>query len=255
MNGVNFVFLIPSFLLFALLIVAVVYAVKRKEKKLSGKLGEETITSLLQTFANKYGGYVIDDVIIPSGWDSTAQIDAIYVSPKCIFVVEVKDYSGQLYGNDFQKEWTQVLAYGNVKNKMYNPIMQNKTHVDALSRIVKYPGDIISCVVILSADLSGIKTHENVFGYYGFKHFIKETLKSNRREYDYERYYNIIKKYKDNPIKTSEEHTQEIKTRSLRIDNNCCPYCGVPLVLRHSSTGRSFYGCPNYPKCKFTKKQ
>lgn len=28
-----------------------------------------------------------------------------------------------------------------------------------------------------------------------------------------------------------------------------CPKCGVPLVIRKSKRG-TFYGCPNYPKCR-----
>ena len=28
-----------------------------------------------------------------------------------------------------------------------------------------------------------------------------------------------------------------------------CPKCGVPLVIRSGKRG-TFYGCPNYPKCR-----
>jgi DNA topoisomerase-1 len=31
-----------------------------------------------------------------------------------------------------------------------------------------------------------------------------------------------------------------------------CPQCGGDLIERHSKTGRLFYGCSNYPKCRFT---
>lgn len=33
---------------------------------------------------------------------------------------------------------------------------------------------------------------------------------------------------------------------------NLCPNCGVPLVKRRGSYSE-FWGCPNYPKCKYTK--
>ena len=38
-----------------------------------------------------------------------------------------------------------------------------------------------------------------------------------------------------------------------KIDNNICPRCGGKLVLRNGKYG-DFYGCENYPKCKFIKK-
>ena len=35
------------------------------------------------------------------------------------------------------------------------------------------------------------------------------------------------------------------------IKQGICPQCGGQLVLRHGRYD-SFYGCDNYPKCKFT---
>ena len=32
-----------------------------------------------------------------------------------------------------------------------------------------------------------------------------------------------------------------------------CPYCKADLVLRNGKYG-AFYGCSNYPKCKYTQK-
>ncbi|MBR7181979.1 MAG: topoisomerase DNA-binding C4 zinc finger domain-containing protein, partial [Clostridia bacterium] len=37
-----------------------------------------------------------------------------------------------------------------------------------------------------------------------------------------------------------------------KLEQNICPRCGKPLVLRNGSYGE-FYGCTGYPKCRFTK--
>ena len=37
-----------------------------------------------------------------------------------------------------------------------------------------------------------------------------------------------------------------------KIEQNICPRCGGKLVLRCGKYGQ-FYGCANYPKCKFSK--
>ena len=43
----------------------------------------------------------------------------------------------------------------------------------------------------------------------------------------------------------------------LKKKNNCtdkiCPYCKIPLVKRRGSYGE-FWGCQNYPKCRYTAK-
>lgn len=45
---------------------------------------------------------------------------------------------------------------------------------------------------------------------------------------------------KDKPIVFSEEQ-------------NICPYCKTPLILRKGKYGE-FYGCTNFPKCRYTQK-
>lgn len=39
---------------------------------------------------------------------------------------------------------------------------------------------------------------------------------------------------------------------AYRSYENLCPNCGIPLVKRRGNNG-SFWGCPNYPRCRFTK--
>lgn len=39
---------------------------------------------------------------------------------------------------------------------------------------------------------------------------------------------------------------------NTQTENNICPKCGGSLILREGKYGK-FYGCTNYPKCKFTK--
>ena len=60
------------------------------------------------------------------------QIDIVVPTDKGIFVFEVKDYSGWLFGNGKYAKWTQVLAYGQERHQFYNPIMQNARHIEAL---------------------------------------------------------------------------------------------------------------------------
>lgn len=61
-----------------------------------------------------------------------SQIDALLVTRVGIIVFEVKGYSGWIFGKGYQNYWTQVLAYGKEKHRFYNPILQNKGHIDAL---------------------------------------------------------------------------------------------------------------------------
>ena len=51
------------------------------------------------------------------------------------------------------------------------------------------------------------------------------------------------------------QHVQNVRRNQSRSDiavaNGKCPRCGGNLVLRNGKYGQ-FYGCSNYPKCKYT---
>lgn len=64
--------------------------------------------------------------------DGTAEIDIIMITEYGIYVIESKNYSGWIFGSEKQAYWTQSLNK-NSKYKFYNPVLQNKTHVKALS--------------------------------------------------------------------------------------------------------------------------
>ena len=41
-----------------------------------------------------------------------SQVDIVVATPQGLLAIEVKDYSGWLFGNEKQRYWTQVLNYG-----------------------------------------------------------------------------------------------------------------------------------------------
>lgn len=59
-----------------------------------------------------------------------------------IIVLEVKDYSGWIFGNEHQKYWTQILAFGKEKHRFYNPVMQNYGHIQAIRQCLPNNPDI-----------------------------------------------------------------------------------------------------------------
>lgn len=218
-----------------------------------GKMGEQRVSKRLLKLANKYGGSVIDDVIIPGENDKTSQIDHIYICNYGIYVVETKNYSGRIYGNDKQREWTQVLAYGNTKNKLYNPVMQNQTHIYRLLQLLNVKAPAISVVVFVRGNTDYIDS-DYVYNLRELKHLLDDS-KQCIDDATVEKIINTVMEYKINPAKTNREHVREIKQMQKDLQNNICPRCGGELVLRQSRTGSVFYGCSNYPKCKFVKKQ
>ena len=110
-----------------------------------------------------------------------------------------------------------------------------------------------SCVVILRANLDYLDAYEEVFTLSEFKTALNDLNNEKYSDEQISKAYNKLLEYKNNPIATAKEHVQNIKETQRDIDKNICPRCGGKLVLRTSKNGSQFYGCSNYPRCKFIK--
>ena len=83
--------------------------------------------------------------------DGTTQIDHILVSIFGVFVIETKDYSGWIFANLKQLNWTQVFLRS--KYKFQNPILQNSRHVRAVQNLLDFlPAEAIKSVVVFTGD-------------------------------------------------------------------------------------------------------
>lgn len=75
---------------------------------------------------------IFHDVYLKKSNGEYTQVDIVVATPQGLVSIEVKDYSGWLFGNENQRYWTQILNYGQEKHRFYNPIMQNLGHIKAL---------------------------------------------------------------------------------------------------------------------------
>jgi len=67
-----------------------------------------------------------------------------------IFVVEIKNYSGWIFGNEKSKYWTQVLY--TKRSQFQNPLRQNYKHVKAIAQYLDIETDKIFSVVYFVGD-------------------------------------------------------------------------------------------------------
>ncbi len=236
----------PFFIAIVILAIFIAYLHTPRGK---GRVGEMCVKLVIGR--TKPGEkYIINNLILKPEEGKTSQIDHVVINDRGVFVIETKNYSGRIYGKENQLEWTQVLSYGRVKHKLYNPIKQNKSHIYNISKILSMNVPITSAVVFVQGntqciDASGIYTLK------GLKQLLacpSVCLTTQQME----KIYNELIAANDTSV-SMREHIQNIKTSQKNISNNMCPRCGKSLVLREGKNGE-FYGCMGYPACKFTKK-
>ena len=115
-----------------------------------GKNGEYKIyKSLLQYEID--GAKFLFNCYLPKGYNETTEIDAIMIHRSGIYVFESKNYSGWIFGNERNTWWTQSLlgeGYSAQKERFYNPVWQNRTHIKYLrKKLGLFDGKFYSVIV------------------------------------------------------------------------------------------------------------
>lgn len=296
------------------------YSVKRN----TGRYGEYLTYKHLKRFEAN-GARFLFNIYIPKENGETTEIDVLMICSRGIFVFESKNYSGWIFGNETQINWYQTLPNGkgrSHKERFYNPIMQNRSHIKHLKALLDEEVPVRSIIVfsdrctlkslqIKSNDISVINRH-NVASVVSdiCNHISNDSLS----ESDITNLYNKLYPYTqiddfakaqhivnihnnlnsqpirqpaptitENPIQATvaeqiendkdiqsqaetattrtkitnltEKEPELIKPDNIEPQLIKCPKCNGILVLRTATrginAGKQFYGCSNYPKCKY----
>ena len=249
------------FILLIVLVVLIIFAViitkldasrptvtrfwKGRSAKVRGEEGEFWVKHIIgDTVENER--YVINNLTLENN-GNTSQIDHIVINPRGIFVLETKNYSGRIYGLENQHEWVQYLADGKVENKIYNPLKQNATHAYKVQKIV---GDlpVQSLVVFVQNNTQNIEAR-NVISLNGLNDILnygKDVLSVVDMQFAYHALLNAKSNISE------EQHIANVNRQKFNLARGFCPRCGNKLIIKYGKYGE-FWGCSNYPKCKFIK--
>ena len=129
---------------FLLLVVFTLVMLWLGSARQKGKRGEKRVFNILSKSLPD-GFIVLNDIYLPSSDGTTTQIDHIVVSQYGVFVVETKNYSGWIFANARDDEWTQVIYRR--KSRFQNPLRQNYRHICALAECLGISKDYFHSVV------------------------------------------------------------------------------------------------------------
>ncbi|WP_256864695.1 nuclease-related domain-containing protein [Marinilactibacillus piezotolerans] len=119
-----------------------------------GNVGEFKIFRLFEQI--NVTSKIMTNLYIPKSNGQTTEIDTVFICCWGIFVIESKNYSGWIYGNEKQRQWTQTFKNGQ-KFKFFNPIWQNSGHITALKEALRLSDDQLYRSLIVFSDHSTLK--------------------------------------------------------------------------------------------------
>ena len=162
---------------------------------------------------------------IPKNDGTTTEIDVILLHDSGIYVFESKNYSGWIFGNENQKNWTQTLPAGRGKShktQFLNPIIQNKVHLKYLKGYLKDFSEVPLFSYIVFSDRCTLKNitltskEHFVINRYNILKAVRENVKTVGVPYSkdtldaiYEKLYPLTQA--DNELKL--EHIKNIENK------------------------------------------
>ena len=251
--------------------------------------GEWLLTYILRKNLNRQDYTILTNIMLRLPDGSTTQIDHVVVSRNGIFVIEMKNYNGWIYGDERSNTWTQTFSKWN-KYKFQNPLRQNYRHVMALATLTEIPVELFNPVVVFSG-FSKFKTNmpANVCRPNDAPKYLRSIKEVNISDEQVPEIVEAIEAWQKHagPI-SNREHIKNLKTRhgknnkstlieelpewmqkgNYRIEESeevasdstqdrQCPHCKRPLILRISrkgaNPGKQFMGCSGWPICRYTE--
>ena len=256
-------------LLIIILVVSLfIYLARYNSAKQKGKRGEMRVSAILSKLSDEYT--ILNDLVFRTE-KGTTQIDHIVVSKYGIFTIETKNYRGEIYGDDNRKEWTQLIVtkvtyakkwwktYTYVtKNRFYNPVKQSVGHALRIKELLSvFPHVKIVPIVVFTGDaiLRYVESNNHVV----YEENLLDVIDGYKTTYltdnDVQAVLAILTSNNIRETVSDRQHVKNLRTAAREvnatINSGICPKCGGHLIKRNGKYG-TFYGCSNYPKCRFT---
>lgn len=193
---------------------------RENNETIKGYYGEHLVQrelNLVKLFGRK--GEILRNVYIPKEDGETTEVDVIFITVKGIFVIESKNYSGWIFGDEKSYKWTAILP-NKIKNKFYNPIKQNDLHIEYLRKYLDMDIPLFSIIAFSErCELKKIKLERNdVFVIkrdylYSTIRKIWKTSKDSLSENEVVEVYNKLKKLTNVDKSVELEHIKNIKKK------------------------------------------
>lgn len=223
-----------------------------------GKYGEELSEEELRLL-NQFGkkGRILRNAYIPKGNGKTTEIDLLYITQKDVFVLESKNYSGWIFGNENDKQWTATFPNGE-RRRFYNPVRQNQNHIKWLKQYIGANFPCYSIIVfsercelkkiMVTTPGVGVVKRDRLFSlladnWDNFPDYFTDELINLM--------YNKLKRCTNVDEKTKQKHARDVKgyfEYDEKIEK--CPLCGSNLIIE-TGMGITSVSCSKVPRCRY----
>ena len=207
-------------------------------KQTRGDKGEAFVKECLESM-DGYHQIINDVTFINKKSEMSHQIDHIFISSKGIFVIETKNYFGNIISDTNDSYWIKEVNGKQIK--ISNPLKQNKSHAFTIYKELRGKYDVFPVVVFVQNN-APYMGDENVINLYDLPLFLKTYPTRTRiKKEDIDKIAKLLNKHSSDISK--EEHIENISylkqmkqdfrdEMSFALENNKCPRCGHIIIRK-----------------------
>lgn len=208
-------------LAFTFVVIVFAYLLGKSHASYRISPSERKVASIISQHINPATEVLVNNVTLKLKDGTTTQIDHLLISQFGVLVIETKNYSGWIFGDQKSAKWTQVLY--RVKTSFQNPIRQNYKHIKAIEALFEFlPHQDIHSLVVFSGTASfkttmpsGVIYADDLPSFLSAR--VEKTISLNRVQFCLGRLqFCRLPETKE----TDKMHVQSIKTKLTRLKIN-----------------------------------
>lgn len=188
---------------------------RRSRQEVVGQRGEVLISILLTRYiyANHLHAYALENYRFKTSYGS-CEIDHVFICKKGVFVIEVKNWAGNVYGSLESTVWTHTFFKAGKIQKITgpNPVIQNRTHANQLAKLFNKDVPIYSLVVFIKTNVKPLRI-PNVIGVNDFIPYLDrvQIIGKGLSDLDIDCLHQVLLAYRKIDNVSSEKHIENVK--------------------------------------------
>ena len=151
---------------------------------------------------------LINDYPLLTHGGYTQEIDHIFINRAGIFVIETKNWAGEIRGSEDSIYWEQILGDDDIFHKHNNPLKQNDIHAKKVQKVFDDDVFIYPGVVFVQNNIPRIKD-DKICNLCHLRSYIN-SKEGVYMDSEVKEFYEILLEHK-NLTFTTEDHIDEIK--------------------------------------------
>lgn len=184
-----------------------------------GNYGEFLTFSQLESLNIPH--HLLTNLYLPKKDGTTTEVDLVMLTEAGIYVLDSKNYSGWIFGNEQNRYWTQTLGRGK-KFRFFNPIWQNSGHINAIKTVLGLPDDHFKSYIIFSdrcilKKITVSSPNVKVIKRNALFKTIKQDIINSQKRYslgEIDQYYIQLKKYTLVDVAVKKTHIENIRMKN-----------------------------------------